>query len=242
MLGPAIIRPVAEGDEEAIAVIYAPNVTDTVISFEVVPPDGAEMRRRVVDITATHPWLVYERDGAVRGYVYASTHSARAAYQWSVNVTAYIDARARRMGVGRALYSSLFALLRRQGFYNAYGGITLPNAGSVGLHEAMGFRFVGNYEKVGYKFGAWHDVGWWGLALQEKPDAEPSAPLTPAALRAHTGWQAALEAGLPMLRKIVGRPARLPRDGAWDAHCIRPSVPWNPDPITRQPGRSPYNP
>ncbi len=200
MPGSAIIRPVADRDEGAVAAIYAPNVTDTVISFEVVPPDAAEMRRRIVATTATHPWLVYERDGEVLGYVYASGHNARAAYQWSVNVTAYIDARARRMGVGRALYTSLFALLRLQGFYNAYGGITLPNAGSVGLHEAMGFRLVGNYEKVGYKFGAWHDVGWWGLDLQQKPAAEPSAPLTPAALRAHPGWQAALEAGLPLLR------------------------------------------
>ena len=197
--GSAIIRPVAERDEEAIAAIYAPNITDAVISFEVVPPDAAEMRQRIVATTATHPWLVYERGGDVLGYVYASGHNVRAAYQWSVNVTAYIDARARRMGVGRALYTSLFALLRLQGFYNAYGGITLPNAGSVGLHEAMGFRLVGNYQKVGYKFGAWHDVGWWGMELQEKP-AAPSAPLTPAALGEHFGWQAALEAGLPLLR------------------------------------------
>ena len=191
-----MIRPVAAEDAEAIAAIYAPNVTGAVISFETVPPDAAEMGRRIASTTETHPWLVYERGGDVLGYVYAASHNVRVAYQWSVNVTAYIDARARRQGVGRALYTSLFALLRLQGFYNAYGGITLPNAGSVGLHESMGFRLVGNYQNVGYKFGAWHDVGWWGLELQPKP-AEPATPLKPAALRAHPDWQAALNAGLP---------------------------------------------
>lgn len=200
MPGNAIIRPVAAGDEAAVAAIYAPNVTDSVASFEAVPPDAAEMRQRIDATTAAFPWLVCERGGEMLGYVYASAHNARAAYQWSVNVTVYIDARARRAGVGRALYVSLFALLRLQGFYNAYGGITLPNAGSVGLHEALGFRLVGIYREVGYKFGAWHDVGWWGLALQPKPNAEPSTPLTPAAMQGTPAWQAGVEAGLGLLR------------------------------------------
>ena len=158
------------------------------------------MARRIADVTATHPWLVCERADKVVGYVYANGHLARAAYQWSVNVTVYIDARQHRSGVGRALYTSLFALLRLQGFYNAYAGITLPNAGSVGLHEALGFRLVGVYRQVGYKFGAWHDVGWWGLELQEKSAAQPSLPLPPAELRAQSAYQAAAQSGLPLLR------------------------------------------
>ncbi len=186
-------------DAEAIAAIYAPNVTDSAISFEMEPPDAAEFRGRIAAVTATHPWLVCERDDEVVGYVYASTHNARAAYQWSANVTVYIDSRQRRSGIGRALYTSLFALLRLQGFYNAYGGITLPNAGSVGIHESMGFRLVGVYREVGYKFGAWHDVGWWGLELQTKPTTPPS-PLRPAAVQPNSGWQTALDAGLPLLR------------------------------------------
>ncbi len=199
MGGNAIIRPVEARDAPEIAAIYAPNVTDTVISFEVEPPDAAEMAARIAATTATHPWLVCERAGAVIGYVYASSHSPRAAYQWSANVTVYTDARQRRGGVGRALYTSLFALLRLQGFYNTYGGVTLPNAGSVGLHEALGFRPVGVYREVGYKFGAWHDVGWWALELQPKLAAQPPPPLTPAALRAQPGWQAALDAGAVLL-------------------------------------------
>ena len=195
-----MIRPVVLGDAEAIAAIYAPNVTDGVASFEMEPPDAAEFRRRIADITAKYPWLVCERAGEVVGYVYASNHLARAAYQWSANVTVYIDSRQRRNGLGRALYASLFALLKLQGFYNVYGGITLPNAGSVGLHEAMGFRLVGVYRQVGYKFGAWHDVGWWGLELQPKPNTPPYPPLESAAVRGHSGWLAALNAGLLLLR------------------------------------------
>ena len=187
-------------DAEAIAAIYAPHVIEGVTSFETEPPDAGEFRRRIAATTATHPWLVCERGGEVVGYVYGATHNARVAYQWSTNVTVYIDARQRRAGIGRALYTSLFEVLKLQGFYNAYGGITLPNAGSVGLHEAMGFRLVGVYEEVGFKFGAWHDVGWWGLELQPKPETRLAPPLGPAALHAHSGWKAALDAGLPMLR------------------------------------------
>lgn len=194
------IRPVEQGDAEAIAAIYAPHVTHGVASFETEPPDADEFRRRITATTATHPWLVCERDGNVVGYVYGSIHNARAAYQWSTNVTVYIDTRLHRSGLGRALYASLFELLKLQGFYNAYGGITLPNAGSVGLHEAMGFRLVGVYHTVGYKFGSWHDVGWWGLELQPKPTDPLQPPLTPIAARKIPAWQTALEEGLSLLK------------------------------------------
>ena len=194
------IRLVEPGDAEAIAAIYAPHVTSGVASFEMEPPDADEFRRRIFATTATHPWLVCERDGEVVGYVYAATHNPRAAYRWSTNVTVYVNPQQHRSGIGRALYMSLFEVLRLQGFYNAYGGITLPNASSVGLHEAMGFRLVGIYKEVGYKFDAWHDVGWWGLELQPKPTVPPQPPLTPAAILTGPKWQTALEAGLPLLR------------------------------------------
>ena len=194
------IRLAEARDAADIAAIYAPSITDGVASFELVPPDAAEMARRLAGILPTHPWLVCEHEGRVAGYVYASQHMARAAYQWSTNVSAYIDAGFHRRGVGRALYNSLFALLRLQGFYNAYGGITLPNAASVGLHEAMGFRLVGVYKDIGYKMGRWHDVGWWRLELQPKPTPPPVAPLDLAATRKLPGWQTALEASLTFLR------------------------------------------
>jgi len=116
---------------------------------------------------------VAERAGGIAGYAYASRHRERRAYQWSVDVSCYVDARFRRRGVGGALYRVLLALLARQGFFNAYAGITLPNAASVALHESAGFRPIGVYRRVGYKLGAWHDVGWWGREIAAPRDDPP---------------------------------------------------------------------
>jgi phosphinothricin acetyltransferase len=186
------IRMAQASDADAIAAIYRPSVVDAATSFEVDPPSSAEVARRIAAVMAFAPWLVYVGDdGRVVGYAYASPHNERVAYQWSVNVTVYIDAGHHRRGIGRALYERLFALLRLQGFYVAHGGITLPNPKSVGLHEALGFRLVGVYPAVGWKRGAWHDVGWWRLELQPRP-ATPAPPLTPAQAQALPGWAAAL--------------------------------------------------
>jgi phosphinothricin acetyltransferase len=111
----------------------------------------------------------------VVGYAYASPHRDRAAYQWSVDVTVYVSPRAHRTGTGRRLYGLLLAILRQQGYHQAFGGITLPNTASVGLHEAMGFTPVGVYRRVGFKLGAWRDVGWWGVELGPPPSA-PAPP------------------------------------------------------------------
>jgi phosphinothricin acetyltransferase len=108
-----------------------------------------------------------------------------------VDTTVYVRADRHRRGVGAALYRALFPLLRLQRFYVAHAGITLPNAGSVGLHEALGFRPVGVYPAVGWKLGAWHDVGWWQLPLQERP-ATPAPPLPFAEASALPAWPAAL--------------------------------------------------
>lgn len=195
----AVIRLAADRDAEQVAAIYTPNVTDTVISFELEPPNADEMRRRIEGTLERFPWLVCERRGRVLGYAYADAHRSRAAYRWSVDVSAYVHEGERRTGVGRALYTSLISVLVLQGFYNAYAGIALPNPASVGLHEAMGFLPVGIYRGVGYKLGAWHDVGWWHLALRElRADPEPPADLP--WMPGSAGWSAALASGLSFLR------------------------------------------
>ncbi|MES1991914.1 MAG: arsinothricin resistance N-acetyltransferase ArsN1 family B [Pseudomonadota bacterium] len=172
------IRIARVSDAKAIGDIYAPYVRDTVISFEYVPSDEAEMKARIVKITSRLPWLVYEEAGAVLGYAYASPHRDRAAYQWSVEVGIYIGSEAQRRGIGRALYAVLLSALRLQGCHRAYGGITLPNAASVGLHEACGFKAIGIYREVGFKFGKWHDVGWWGLDLGSSLAPQSFLPFT----------------------------------------------------------------
>lgn len=161
-----MIRVASRDDADAVAAVYAPYVESTAISFEVIAPSAREMRSRIETVLARFPWLVYEHEGRVVGYAYASPHHVRAAYQWSADAGIYIDVTFHRQGVGRQLYTALFDLLRRQGIVNVYGGITLPNAKSVGLHEALGFTPVGVYRNVGFKLGAWHDVGWWHLQLQ----------------------------------------------------------------------------
>jgi L-amino acid N-acyltransferase YncA len=195
----ATIRLATGDDAEQIQAIYAPYVRDTAISFEVEPPSVDEMRQRVSDVLPRMPWLVCERAGAVLGYAYAGKYRVRAAYQWSVDVSVYIDAHVHRSGIGRGLYTALLALLELQGFYNAYAGITLPNPASVGLHESLGFTPVGVYRHVGYKLGAWHDVGWWQRALRTHA-ADPKPPAELNAARASPAWEAALAAGMRMLR------------------------------------------
>jgi phosphinothricin acetyltransferase len=162
------IRVATSSDAASVAAIYAPIVANTAISFEVAPPSPQEMARRIAATLPTHPWLVAERAGQVVGYAYAGPHRDRAAYRWSVDMSAYVEANARRGGVGRALYDKMIAILRRQGFHAAFAGIAMPNPASVGLHEAVGFKPVGIYKEVGFKQGAWRDVEWWRLALSHE--------------------------------------------------------------------------
>jgi phosphinothricin acetyltransferase len=165
-------------DAAACAGIYAPYVSDTVISLEEVPPTPEQMGHRITRITDRYPWLVAEIDGEVAGYAYAGEHRERAAYRWASDVTVYVPPTAHRRGIGRALYTALFDLLVFQGVYVACAGVTLPNEASVGLHESMGFIAVGVYRRVAWKFGSWHDVGWWQLQLVE-PSVDAPEELGP---------------------------------------------------------------
>jgi phosphinothricin acetyltransferase len=196
---PARIRFADASHAAAIAGIYRPVVESTAISFETVAPDREEMARRIAETTRNHPWLACEIGGRVAGYAYATKHRVRSAYRWSVDTSVYVDADFRQAGVGRGLYASLFAILAAQGYFNAYAGIALPNAASVGLHEAVGFRKIGVYQNVGYKFGEWRDVGWWQLELKAH-EASPREPLDIEAVRALPGWDALLARGEPAVR------------------------------------------
>jgi L-amino acid N-acyltransferase YncA len=169
------IRDASARDAEACAAIYAPYVTDTVISFETEPPSPAEMAERIAAAQATHAWLVLEDDGRVVGYAYGGQHRTRAAYRWACDVSVYLESGRRRTGGGRALYQALFARLAERGFRTAIAGMTLPNDASVGLHRAMGFEPVGTYRRIGWKHGAWHDVAWAqrAIATADDPPAEP---------------------------------------------------------------------
>ncbi len=194
----AILRLAEERDAAAVAAIYAPIVEHTAISFETTPPTPVEMAGRISNTLEQYPWLVCEEAGKILGYVYASRHKERAADRWAVDVTAYVAETARGRRVGRALYTALLDLLRLQGFVTAYAVIVLPNPASVRLHEAVGFAQVGICPAVGYKAGAWQDVGWWQCSLRER-DPQPGEPLSLAAAQKLPGWEAALASGESLL-------------------------------------------
>ena len=195
----ATIRLATERDGAAIAAIYGPFVTATPISFELDPPPPDEMRRRIAERRGRWPWLVCEDGRDVLGYAYAGRFRERAAYQWAVDLSVYVRGDCHRSGIGRGLYSSLFEILRLQGYCTAYADITLPNPASVGLHESLGFRPLGVYRKVGFKLGAWHDVGCWELQLRS-PSANPDPPVPLGTVEVSSGWAAAVAKGLPCLR------------------------------------------
>ena len=155
------IRLATAEDAAACAAIYAPHVA-TPTSFEEAAPDAGEMARR---IAAAHVWVVAQDGGAVCGFAYAGAHRARAAYRWSAETSVYLEEAARGRGVATALYADLLGRLADAGFHTALAGITLPNPASVTLHERHGFEPVGVFRSVGFKCGAWHDVGWWQRAL-----------------------------------------------------------------------------
>jgi L-amino acid N-acyltransferase YncA len=169
------VRLATEQDAPAVAAIYAPFCDENVVSFEYAAPTADEMGARIRTILAQWPWLVVDEGGSVVGYAYAARHSERAAYGWAVNTGIYVADGQRGRGVGHALYTALFALLRAQGYFKACAGITLPNPQSIRLHERFGFALVGVYPGIGYKKGAWHDVAWYEAAIQpERP--EPPLP------------------------------------------------------------------
>lgn len=152
-----------------MASIYAPYVEHTAISFEETPPTPVEMAARIEKCRTRWEWLVAEVDGSVVGYAYGSQHRERAAYQWSVEVSAYVDRNHHRKGIGRALYEVLLPTLAEKGFCTAFAGMTLPNEPSARLHAAMGFVPIGTFRSIGWKFGRWHDVAWCQRTLRERP-------------------------------------------------------------------------
>lgn len=163
-------------------------------SFEATPPDGEEMARRIDQLLPRFPWLVASDSGRLVGFAYASPHRERAAYGWSVEVSAYIDQQAHRRGIGRRLYTSLFAILTLQGYQNAYAGVAQPNPASVGLHQALGFTLVGTYHRVGFKHGAWRDVSWYERPLGSHP-APPPPPRPLPEVMTDPAFATALAAG-----------------------------------------------
>lgn len=163
------IRDAVALDAQAIADIYNPYVLTTTISFEEDAVSREEMAMRISNVQQQGlPYLVLEVAGQVQGYAYATPWRVRKAYRFSVEVTVYLSGTSQRKGFGTALYLALFSRLRAVGVHVVIAGITQPNVASVALHEKLGMQQVALFPEVGFKMGAWRDVGYWQLVLADE--------------------------------------------------------------------------
>ncbi len=160
------IRDAVSEDSIRLAEIYHPYVLNTAISFEELPVGATEMAARLGKLVQEGlPWLVAEYNGTVVGYAYATKWRERHAYRFSVECTVYVAESFHGKRVGNALYGALFQKLKFSGYHSVLAVIALPNSASIGLHEKFGMQKVAHFSQVGFKLGAWHDVGNWQVIL-----------------------------------------------------------------------------
>jgi L-amino acid N-acyltransferase YncA len=165
------IRPALSSDASSILDIYAPFILNTAVSFETEVPTIENFSQRIITNQESWPWLVYESEDLIAGYAYASKHRERAAYQWCVESSVYVNDHFQQKGIATQLYQTLFQILKYQGCRNVYAGITLPNERSVHFHEKMGFNKIADYRNIGYKLNHWNTVRWYELQLNHYSDA-----------------------------------------------------------------------
>jgi L-amino acid N-acyltransferase YncA len=168
------IRPVKISDTDFCLSLYSKYVVGSAVSFELEAPSLEEFSNRIDTISKRFPYLVAEENGNVIGYAYASAYRDRAAYQWNVEVSIYVEDQNKKSGVATALYTQLFSELEGIHICKAFAVIALPNDASVGFHHKMGFEKFATYQNVGFKLNQWHDVLW-----MEKTIQSPETPTTP---------------------------------------------------------------
>ena len=172
-----MIRIAREEDVPRILAIYAPYIIDTTYTFEYTVPSEAEFLDRFRSITAQFPWLVWEEDGIILGYVYGSAPYARAAYGWCAELSIYLIPAAQGKGIGRKLYLAAEEILRRQGYQVCYALITAENEGSVRFHQRLGYTVTAQFPRCGYKFDRWLGVTWMEKRLNfDEYVSNPPAP------------------------------------------------------------------
>ncbi len=161
-----MIRPVIAQDAKALTKIYNHYIENSTATFEEVCITASNMAERIKKVTnANLPWLVFEEKYIVIGYAYATPWKERSAYRYSVETTVYCSPQHLGKGRGHQLYQALFSELRKLPIHSIMGGITLPNAASIALHEKLGMTKVAQFHQIGRKFVQWLDTGYWQLTL-----------------------------------------------------------------------------
>ncbi|NKB59369.1 MAG: GNAT family N-acetyltransferase [Alphaproteobacteria bacterium] len=161
-----MIRSVTPDDAATLCSLYNHYIEHSIVTFEEEPVSVEAFRDRIENITESCPWLVYEADDDIAGYVYASPWKARHAYRYAAESTVYMAPNQGGKGIGTALYERLIADLKAQSVHSVMAGIALPNDASVALHEKVGFEKVAHFKEVGWKFNRWIDVAYWELMLE----------------------------------------------------------------------------
>jgi L-amino acid N-acyltransferase YncA len=168
-----VIRDAGSGDFDSIAAIYNHYIRETIVTFEEQAITAQDIAGRVDEVASSSlPWLVAEDAGKLVGYAYASKWKGRCAYRFSVESTVYLDPEVTGRGIGTRLYEALFSILRQRSIHAVIGGISLPNAASIALHEKFGMRKVAHFPEVGFKFGRWIDVGYWQITLGDAKEMQ----------------------------------------------------------------------
>lgn len=170
-----MIRPATEKDIPEILAIYAPYVENTTVTFEYDVPCLESFSQRFLDITAQYPWLVWEEDGNILGYAYASAPYSRAAFSWCAEPSIYLRPEAKGKGAGRKLYGILEKILEKQGYQALYALITSENTESISFHQRLGYDRKADFPGCGYKFGRWLGLTWMEkrLGIVHSPSGFP---------------------------------------------------------------------
>ena len=162
------IRDAQIEDAARLVEIYSHYVLDTAVSFECTAPSVEEFADRIKNIKTKFPYLVCEKDGKIIGYVYASSYSSRAAYDWTVSTSIYVDKDCRRNGAGALLYKELEKRLKEKGIINLLAGVAFCENedeylthDSQKFHLKMGYSEVAHMKGVGKKFDRWYDIKWF---------------------------------------------------------------------------------
>ena len=172
-----VIRRATEADASELLTIYAPYVTDTVITFEYTVPSVEEFPGRIKHTLSKYPYLVAVDDGVIVGYAYVSPFKGRAAYDWAVETSIYLKKDCKGKGLGTKLYLALEDVLKRQHILNLNACISYPNPESIGFHERFGYKTVAHFTQCGYKFAKWHDMIWMEKMIGEHTvNPEPVIP------------------------------------------------------------------
>ena len=174
------LRIASEADAEALLDIYAPYVRETAITFEYEVPSPEEFQSRIRRTLEKYPYLIAEREGRCVGYAYAGAFHARAAYDWAVETSVYVERRLRRQGVGRRLYTALEKILTLQNILNLNACIAYPaeedpylTRDSADFHQRLSYQLVGRFHQCGYKFGRWYDMIWMEKMLGAHRSPQP---------------------------------------------------------------------